>query len=80
MVLCCEFGAVLGHTLLGLTGRTAWLPDWPYWESAIYDCTSGYRVNVFHWAIKKLSDYGIDDGYRAKLLKCAELIGNGWRD
>jgi hypothetical protein len=80
LVLACEFGATLGHTLLSLAEGTAWLFDWPYWESAVYDPASGYRINVFHWAIKKFSDYGIEDGYRAKLLKCVELVREGWSE
>ena len=78
LVLCCEFGATLGRTLLSVTEGTDWLLDWPYWESAVYDRASGYRMNVFHWAIKKFSDYGIEDGYRAKLLHCAEMVRQGW--
>jgi hypothetical protein len=79
LVTCCEFGAALGHVLLTIAPGTAWLYDWPYWESAVYDPPSGYRVNVFHWAIDKFSDYGVDDGFRPKLLACAELIRDGWK-
>ena len=78
LVTVCEFGAVLGNTLIACDDSLNWIADWPYWESAVYDATSGYRINVFHWAIKKFSAYGVDDGYRAKLLACTELVKNGW--
>lgn len=65
IVLCCEFGAVIGYAMQALAPQLEWLCDWPYWESGLLDTESGYRINVFHWAIKKSSSYGIDDGYRA---------------
>jgi hypothetical protein len=80
LVTVCEFGAVLGDTLIQCVDSLEWIADWPYWESAVYDPASGYRINVFHWAIKKFSAYGVDDGYRAKLLACADLVRNGWTD
>ena len=55
-----------------------WLADWPYWESALLDVPSGYRINVFHWAIKRFSEYGLEDGYRAKVAKCLEMVRDGW--
>jgi hypothetical protein len=57
-----------------------WMPDWPYWESALLDVSSGQRINVFHWAIKRFSDHGIEDGYAGKIERCLELVRNGWRD
>ena len=78
VVICCEFGAMLGHVLKQSTPQLDWLYDWPYWESALYDSKHGMRINVFHWAIKKFSDYGVDDGFRAKLLQCQALVRQGW--
>jgi hypothetical protein len=78
-VTCCEFGAALGEVLIAHSPRCEWLADWPYWESAVYDRDSGYRINVFHWAIKKFSEYGVDDGLAAKLGCTVELIKNAWR-
>jgi hypothetical protein len=78
VVLCCEFGAVLGHVLREEAPELEWLYDWPYWESALYDPRHGMRINVFHWAIKKFSDYGVDDGFCAKLLHCRDLMQRGW--
>jgi len=63
VVLCCQFGAVLGTAMIAEEKSLVWLEDYPYWECALYDQRSGTRINVFHWAIKKFSDYGIDDGY-----------------
>lgn len=78
LVTCCEFGALIGHVFTTYRDDLEWLPDWPYWESGILDTKTGYRIHVFHWAIKKLSSYGVDDGYRAKLLATVALIDRGW--
>jgi hypothetical protein len=78
LVTSCEFGAVLGHVLREAVPRLDWLPDWPYWESGLLDVASGYRINVFHWAIKRFSEYGLEDGYGAKVGKCIELVRDGW--
>ena len=74
VVLCCELGAVLGEVLLQQNQRLQWLYDWPYWESAIFDPDTGFKVNVFHWAIKKMSDYGVADGLVAKIQACLQRI------
>lgn len=78
LVLCCEFGAVLGSVLRAEAPRLEWLYDWPYWESALLDPAHGYRINVFHWAVKKFSRYGVDDGFAAKIQQCAQLVKTGW--
>ncbi len=78
-VSCCEFGALIGHVFTQYRDGLEWLPDWPYWESGILDTNAGVRIHVFHWAIKKLSSYGVDDGYRAKFLATINLIDRGWR-
>ncbi len=79
LVICCEFGALMGDVFIQRRRHLKWLPDWPYWESSIYDSRSGYRIAVFHWAIKKLSSYGLKDGYRSKLLGCVDLIDREWK-
>jgi hypothetical protein len=78
VVTACEFGAVLGYVMREAVPQLEWLPDWPYWESGLLDVPSGYRINVFHWAIKRFSEYGLEDGYGAKVAKCLELVRNGW--
>ena len=79
LILCCEFGAVLGAVLSARKPQLEWIYDWPYWESALLDPAHGCRINVFHWAIKKFSDYGVDDGFAAKLDQCVDLIDSGWQ-
>ena len=74
LVLCCEFGAVLGRCLIDLNPGLFWLPDYPYWETPVFDSKSGSLINVFSWAVKKMSEYGVDDGFKAKALKCLEVI------
>jgi hypothetical protein len=73
VIVTCEFGAVLGEVLRKQSPDVEWLYDWPYWESALYHGDTGTRVNVFHWAVKKMSAYGVDDGFADKLQACV-----GW--
>lgn len=74
VILCCEFGGALGHVMRSLQPRLLWYLDWPYWESALLDSQSGTVVPVFHWAIKKMSGYGCDDGFVEKIHACLELL------
>lgn len=74
LVLCCEFGAALGHVLRQLESRLIWRYEWPYWESDLVDPTSGNVVPVFHWAIKKMSGYGWDDGFVEKIHLCLHVL------
>jgi len=76
-VTCCAFGALLGKVLIDMNESVNWLYDCPFWESGLYDSKSGCRINIFYWAVKKFSNYGIDDGYRAKIIACSEFINNG---
>ena len=34
-------------------------------------------VPVFHWAIKKFSTYGIDDGFADKPQVCVQMLQDG---
>jgi len=74
LVTCCEFGAVLGHVLQAALPRLEWDFGWPYWESALFDPETGSVIPVFHWAVKKMSDYGVDDGYAEKIEVCVRVL------
>ncbi len=76
VVLSCELGAVIGNSMIQEDPELKWMADCPYWESAIYDIRTGFRVNVFHWAIKKFSSYEHKDGIKARILQCLEDIKN----
>jgi hypothetical protein len=78
LVTVGEFGAVLGETMRQEAPQLEWLADWPYWESGLLDVPSGNRINVFHWAIKRFSDYGIHDGYVEKRAMCLQLVQRNW--
>jgi hypothetical protein len=76
LVLVCQFGAVLGTVLREQVPRLEWVAEWwPYWESSLYDPQTGNLIPPFHWAIKKFSSYGIDDGFSAKLDMCRKQLG-----
>ena len=74
LVLCCELGAVIGTLLESREPRLSWLYDWPYWESALYDQETRARINVFHWAVKKMSEYGVEDGLVGKIDGCRNIL------
>lgn len=74
VVTCCEFGAVLGYVMTSLQPLLQWQYEWPYWESALFDPRSGNVIPPFHWAVKKMSEYGVDDGFGAKVELCLELL------
>lgn len=76
---CQAFAAALGEVLIASMPGCEWLPDAPPWESAVYDPRAGYRVNVFDWAVKKLSEYGVEDGYAMKVKVCVGVYEDGWR-
>jgi hypothetical protein len=76
LVICCEFGAALSHVLRDAQPRLVWRLDWPYWDSTLLDPKTGTAISVFHWAVKKLSDYGVDDGYAAKTKACLHFLAD----
>jgi len=65
IVTVCEFGVILGH-LFNQLGGFDWLYSDPYFHSIIVHKNTGFGITVFDWAIKKFSEYGVDDGYVAK--------------
>lgn len=73
-IICCEFGAMLGAVMRSLQPRLFWSPNWPYWESSLIDPASGSEIPVFHWAIKKMSSYGWDDGFAEKTEACLAML------
>jgi hypothetical protein len=65
IVEVCEFGATLGHLFSQVEGY-GWLYSHPYFHSIIVHKDTGYGITVFDWAVKKFSEYGVDDGFVAK--------------
>ncbi len=74
LVTCCQWGAVLGEVLRQEGPDLEWVYSWPYWESSLVHLPSGNVVPVFHWAIKKMSEYGVDDGFAAKIRACCQIL------
>ena len=73
LVSVCEFGATLGHLYAQLPGF-GWLYSYPYYHSMIVHKETGYGVTVFDWAVKKFSEYGVDDGFAAKFQAALDGI------
>jgi hypothetical protein len=60
--------------LQNLEPRLSWIYDWPYWESALYHQETRSRINVFQRAVKKMSEYGVEDGLIEKLEACRTFL------
>ena len=73
LIAICEFGATLGHLFNDLEGF-GWLYSYPYFHSIIVHKETGFGITVFDWAVKKFSEYGVEDGYVAKLHAALEGI------
>jgi hypothetical protein len=74
LILVCEFGAALGHVLRSKESRLVWVYDWPYWESSLVDTRTGAVIPPFHWAVKKFSGYGLEDGFAQKIDMCVRVL------
>jgi len=68
LISTVEFGCALAETMQNEIGGFVWVYDYPYWESTIVHKQTGFEIPVFHWAIKKYSEYGVDDGFKDKIL------------
>lgn len=67
VVTACELGAVIGKQMKAMNPALHWLVDWPYWDSVLFHSPSGTKIAVFHWGIKRLSDYGLTDKLEGKI-------------
>jgi hypothetical protein len=80
IILCCEFGAVISHVMRALQPRLVWYLDWPYWDSKLLDPKTENVIPVFHWAIKKMSDYGVEDDFAKKIMHCLKILNEPCND
>lgn len=79
LVTVCEFGVMLGHLFKQLDGFD-WLYSHPYFHSIIVHKDTGFGITVFDWAIKKFSEYGVDDGYVEKFHAAVAGVNGEWED
>lgn len=73
LVSVCEFGAMLGYLFIE-QGEFDWLYSYPYFHSIVVHRETGFGITVFDWAVKKFSEYGVDDGFAAKYHAALEGI------
>jgi hypothetical protein len=73
VVAVCEFGVMLGELFRQIDGFD-WLYSDPYFHSIIVHKDTGFGITVFDWAVKKFSEYGVDDGFVAKFHAALEGI------
>ena len=79
VVTVCEFGVLIGH-LFNRIDSFDWLYSYPYFHSIIVHKDTGFGITVFDWAIKKFSEYGVDDGYVAKFHAALEGVKGKFED
>ncbi|HMT54918.1 MAG TPA: hypothetical protein PKD16_17780 [Saprospiraceae bacterium] len=75
LVTVCEFGVLLGQLFRKIEGYD-WLYSHPYYHSIIVHKETGMGITVFDWAVKKFSEYGVDDGYVAKFHAAIEEVNS----
>ena len=73
VVTVCEFGVMLGQLFRQIEGFD-WLYSNPYFHSIIVHKDTGFGITVFDWAVKKFSEYGVDDGFVAKFHAAIEGV------
>jgi len=44
----------------------------PYYHSIIVNKYTGFGITIFDWAVKKFSDYGVEDGLADKFFAVIE--------
>ena len=79
LVTVCEFGVLLGQLFRQLEGYD-WLYSHPYYHSIIVHKDTGFGITVFDWAVKKFSEYGVDDGFVAKFHAAVDGVNGQWKD
>lgn len=79
LVAVCEFGVLLGQLFRQLEGYD-WLYSYPYFHSIIIHQDTGYGITVFDWAVKKFSEYGVDDGFVAKFQAAIDEVNGQLND
>jgi len=79
LVTVCEFGVLLGQLFRQLEGYD-WLYSHPYYHSIIVHKDTGFGITVFDWAVKKFSEYGVDDGVVAKFHAAVDGVNEHWED
>jgi hypothetical protein len=73
LVTVCEFGVLLGQ-LFRQTEGYDWLYSHPYYHSIIVHKETGFGITVFDWAVKKFSEYGVEDGFVAKFYAAIDSV------
>ena len=79
LVTVCEFGVLIGQLFNQLEGY-GWLYSHPYYHSIIVHKDTGFGITVFDWAVKKFSEYGVDDGFVAKFHAAVDGVNGQWEE
>jgi hypothetical protein len=79
LVAVCEFGSMLGHLFKQKEGFD-WLYSHPYFRSIIVHSETGFGITVFDWAVKKFSEYGVDDGFVEKFHAVLDGVNGRFED
>lgn len=79
LLTVCEFGTMLGYLFKQIEGFD-WLYSHPYFNSIIVHKYTGFGITVFDWAVKKFSEYGVDDGFVEKFKATIAAVNGEWQD
>jgi len=79
LVTVCEFGVLLGQLFRQLDGYD-WLYSHPYYHSIIVHKDTGFGITVFDWAVKKFSEYGVNDGFVSKFHAAVDGVKGQWEE
>jgi hypothetical protein len=70
---------MLGHLFKQIDGFD-WLYSHPYFDSIIVHQDTGFGITVFDWAMKKFSEYGVDDGFVEKFHAAIAGVNGEWEE
>jgi hypothetical protein len=74
LVVCCEIGAMVGEALRAQRPELQWVYDLPYWDSFLFDLNSKVKLNVFFWAVRRLSGEGDKQTLSEKMQSSLDFI------
>jgi hypothetical protein len=77
LILCIETGCLIAEILQQEQPGIQWIHDHPYWDSYLFDLNSMTRMNVFHWAIKRLSSDAEKETLGKKIDSVLKFIREG---
>ncbi|MEW4452052.1 hypothetical protein AB1L30_05140 [Bremerella sp. JC817] len=80
LITCIELGTLIAKMLQAMVPDLEWWAESPYWESSLWHPATGHMIPPTHWAIKKFSGYGWDDGLAPKIFAAVQALREDTHD